>query len=105
MNRIPIGPAIPKTMTLHHLSQIGDVVIGFHHDAIDARVVRVSPTVFDVPSFIAELFDTQKIMHRLPGNAGERHPAREVENDDLAALFHNPDPQSGWSENNDYDGG
>jgi hypothetical protein len=36
-------------------------------------------------------------MHRLPGNAGERHPARKVENDDLAALFHNPDPRSGWS--------
>ena len=39
-------------------------------------------------AFVPELLEAQKIMHRLPGDAGERHLADEMENDDVAALRH-----------------
>ena len=41
----------------------------------------------------AQLFERDQVMHRLPGNAGERHLADEMEQDNLAAFCHG-DPVS-----------
>ena len=87
-DRVPVSPPVPEPVALHYSSKIGHIVIALHHYTIRPRVVGVGPAVLYIPSFIAELLDSQKIMHRLPGDAGERHLGGEVENDDLAAFRH-----------------
>ena len=44
--------------------------------------------VLDVPGFVAELFQADEVVDGLPRDAGERHLADEVEEDDLAAFAH-----------------
>jgi len=62
LDRIPVGPPAPKSVMLHYSSEIGDVIVATHHDAIRPRIIRIGSTVFNIPGFIAELFDSQKIM-------------------------------------------
>ena len=87
-DRVPIRPALPEPVTLHHPHQKADVVIAVHHNAVHARIIRVGPAIFDIPGFIAELLESQEVMHCLPGNAGKRHLAGEMKYDDLAAFAH-----------------
>src|SRR5438105_4536849 len=96
VDRVPVGPAAPEPVALHRPSKIGDIVVAPHHNTIRPWVVGVGPAVFNIPSLITELLDPQKIMHRLPGDAGERHLGGEVENDDLAAFRHDRGPWSKW---------
>ena len=56
---IPIGPPAPKSVMLHYSSEIGNVVVALHHDAIYPRIVRIGSAIFDIPGFIAELLYPQ----------------------------------------------
>ncbi len=85
---IPIGPAVSEPMRLHHGLDVPDIVIAFHDDAVDARVVGIGAAILDVPGFVAQPLQPQHVVHRLPGDAGERHLADEVQDDDLSARFH-----------------
>jgi len=95
LDRIPVGPPAPKSVMLHYSSEIGNVVVAPHHDAIRPRIERISSAIFNIPGFIAELFDSQEIMQSLTCDARERHLGGEVENDDLSTLLH--DLIRGWS--------
>src|ERR1700732_381086 len=64
------------------------MVSPIHHDAADPRIVGVGAVILDIPGLVAELFEADEVMHRLPGNAGERHLADEMEEEDLAAAAH-----------------
>ena len=75
-------------MSLHHLAQISDVVAAIHHHAADPRVVGVGAVILDVPGFVTELFEPEEVIHRLPGDAGQRHLADEMEEDDSAVFAH-----------------
>src|SRR5262249_50811574 len=88
VDRIPVGPASGEPVPLHRRAHIADVVVAFHHDAVGARVIGVGSAVLDVPGFEAELLEREEIVHRLPGDAGERHLPDEMKNDDLAASGH-----------------
>ena len=92
VDRVPIGPAPAEPVTLHRPAQIGDVVVALHHHAGGARVVRIGPAIFDIPDLEAELFEAEQVVHRLPGDAGERHLADKVENEDRAARVHGVAP-------------
>ena len=43
--------------------------------------------ILDIPGLVAELFQSDEIMHRLPGDTGHRHLADEMQQDD-ATLGH-----------------
>ena len=48
----------------------------------------IGAVVLDIPCLVAELFEPGEVVDRLPGDAGERHLADEMEKDDLAAFAH-----------------
>ena len=88
VDRVPIGPAFAKPMPLHGPLQKADIVFAFHRNTVTERVERIGPPVFDIPCSVAEPLQTHEVMDRLPRDAGERHLAGEMENDDIAAVSH-----------------
>ncbi len=88
VDRVPIGPAAGEAVPLHRGAQISDIVVAVHHDAADARIVRVGPVILHVPGLVAELFEADQIIDSLPGDAGQRHLPDEMQEDDFAACPH-----------------
>ena len=86
VDRVPIGPPAGKPIAFHRPPQVGDVVLAFHHDAGNPGVVGVGPTILDIPDLVTELLQAEQVVYRLPGDAGERHLAGKMENEDRAAL-------------------
>ena len=86
VDRVPIGPTPGKAVPRHRVLQIAEVVAAIHGNAADARVVGVGAVVLDIPGFVAEFFQPDEMIDRLPGNAGERHLADKMEEDDCAAF-------------------
>src|SRR5436190_9541064 len=65
-----------------------DVVVTLHHNTVRAGVEGIGAAVFDVPASVSEPFESDQVMHGLPGNAGQRHLTGEMKNDDVAAFRH-----------------
>src|SRR5206468_718755 len=87
-DRIPIGPALAKSVALHGPLQKAKVVVALHGDTVRAWIEGIGPAIFYVPGVVTALLQAQEIMHGLPRNASHRHLAGEMENDDVAALSH-----------------
>src|SRR5438128_364738 len=88
VDRVPVRPALGEAALLHHVAQIFEVVAAVHDDAADPRVVGIGAVILDVPGFVAESLEPAQVIHRLPGDAGQRHLADKMEEDDSAAFAH-----------------
>ncbi len=88
VDRVPIRPTPGEAVPLHRFAQIEEVVAAIHDDAGVPRIVGVDAVILDIPRLVAELFQPDEVIHRLPGDAGERHLADEMEEDDFAAFAH-----------------
>jgi hypothetical protein len=89
MDRVPISPATSEAVALHDPAQVLDIVGAFHRDAVRSWIEWVGPAILNVPGLVSEPLKTDKVMHRLPGDAGQRHLTGEVEDDDVGAPRHN----------------
>ena len=85
---------MPEPVAVHYSSKRGHIVVASRHHTISPRIIRIGSAVFDIPSFVTNLLYSQKIIHGLPCDTGERHLSGEMENNNLTALHHN---QIHWS--------
>jgi hypothetical protein len=85
---VPVGPAMPETIALHHPPDIVDVIRAIHHHAVLARIVGVGTVILDIPGLVAQPLQPDDVMHGLPGDARQRHLPDEMKNDDPTARPH-----------------
>ena len=92
VDRVPIGPARAQTEALHQRLEIGDIGAVIGDDAIKPRIVGVGAVILDVPRLVAELFEPDQVVERLPGDTRQGHLTRKMQHHDPPARGHADTP-------------